>query len=536
MPFRLKNAEATYQRLVTKMFKDQLGNTMDVYIDNTLVKSTRKEDQIDHLKEAFDILRRYGMKLNLEKCAFGVISRKFLGFPVQRLTGRIAALSRFISRSSEICQKFIGVLKKDNDLLWTSECVQALKELKAYLSSQSLLSKAELGERLVIYLAVSEVAVSAVLVREDKVTTFPLRNILHKPELSGRLAMWVIELSEHDIIYQPRTAIKSQVIVDFVADYSAKIMPEAEKEAAHAFPQTQDLWILYTDDASNASGSGLGLVLEVPTGEVIFHSIRCPDMTNNKAEYEVVIAGLRLALKYGLDQIPRAQNTEADGLAKLATTTKIITGEGNVVTLLHSSIDQIEKQEHSPRYANRKWPPSYGKTLCAVSASPKRLAATTDPNLLEKMSPNFLRSGISKEYSPPHTTLQKTLEEAKGLWPELLPEVLWAYRTTPKTSTGETPYSLVYGTDVVIPVEVGESSLRYSHESGPRNDESRKQELEEVEKWRDMAYIRMIAQKQQAEYYYNKKAKIRPLKVGDYVLKDKTQANKDPREGKLGTN
>ncbi|XP_019244616.1 PREDICTED: uncharacterized protein LOC109224495 [Nicotiana attenuata] len=62
--------------------------------------------------------------------------------------------------------------------------------------------------------------------------------------------------------------------------------------------------------------------------------------------------------------------------------------------------------------------------------------------------------------------LKKKLEDTKGLWPELLPEVLWSYRTTPKTSTGETPYSLVYGTDAMIPAEVGELSPRYSNESG----------------------------------------------------------------------
>ncbi|XP_070055223.1 uncharacterized protein [Nicotiana tomentosiformis] len=106
----------------------------------------------------------------------------------------------------------------------------------------------------------------------------------------------------------------------------------------------------------------------------------------------------------------------------------------------------------------------------------------------------------------------------------------------PKTSTGETPYLLVYGTDAVIPAEVGEPSLRYSCEIRPQNDDSRMQELDEVEKRRDMAYVRMVAQKQQAERYYNKKAKIRPLKVGDYLLKAKTQASKYPREGKLGTN
>ncbi|XP_070046324.1 uncharacterized protein [Nicotiana tomentosiformis] len=101
-------------------------------------------------------------------------------------------------------------------------------------------------------------------------------------------------------------------------------------------------------------------------------------------------------------------------------------------------------------------------------------------------------------------------------------------------SIGEMPYSLVYGTDAVIPV--GEPSLRYFRESEPQNGDSRRQELDEVGKRRDMAYVRMVAQKQQAERYYNKSAKIRPLKVEDYMVKAKTQASKDTREGKLGTN
>ncbi|XP_070040740.1 uncharacterized protein LOC142168876 [Nicotiana tabacum] len=132
--------------------------------------------------------------------------------------------------------------------------------------------------------------------------------------------------------------------------------------------------------------------------------------------------------------------------------------------------------------------------------------------------------------------MKKKLEDAKGLWPEILPEVLWAYRTMPKSSTGETPYSLFYGTDAVILVEVGEPSLRYFRESEPQNDDSRRQKLDEVEEQRDMAYVRMVAQKQQAERYYNKRAKIMSLKIEDYVLKAKTQASKYPQEGKLGTN
>ncbi|XP_009773700.2 uncharacterized protein LOC107806691 [Nicotiana tabacum] len=82
--------------------------------------------------------------------------------------------------------------------------------------------------------------------------------------------------------------------------------------------------------------------------------------------------------------------------------------------------------------------------------------------------------------------LKKKLEDAKGLWPELLLEVLLAYRTMPKTNIGKMPYSLVYRTDAVIPVKVGKPSLRYSNESGPSNDESRIQDLDEVEEWREI--------------------------------------------------
>ena len=82
MPFELKNAGATYQRLVSRMFEKQIGTTMEVYIDDMQVKSTTAELHIAHLSEAFQILRKYNMKLNPAKCAFGVSAGKFLGFIV----------------------------------------------------------------------------------------------------------------------------------------------------------------------------------------------------------------------------------------------------------------------------------------------------------------------------------------------------------------------------------------------------------------------------------------------------------------------
>ena len=81
MPFGLKNAGATYQRLV-KMFHELLGKTMEVYVDNMLVKSLQSDDHIQHLEQSFQVLKKYYMRLNLAKCAFGVEPRNFLGFMV----------------------------------------------------------------------------------------------------------------------------------------------------------------------------------------------------------------------------------------------------------------------------------------------------------------------------------------------------------------------------------------------------------------------------------------------------------------------
>ena len=151
MSFGLKNVGATYQRLVNRMFQKQIGTTMEVYIDDMLVKSTTAELHIAHLSEAFQILRNYNMKMNPSKCAFGVSTGKFLGFivnhrgieanpdkikavldmpspsgikEVQRLTERIATLSRFVSRASDKCQPFFQVMKKA--FQWDTKCEEAL--------------------------------------------------------------------------------------------------------------------------------------------------------------------------------------------------------------------------------------------------------------------------------------------------------------------------------------------------------------------------------------------------------------------------
>ena len=80
MPFGLKNAGATYQMLVNRMFQKHIGASMEVYIDDMLVKSVKAKLHVDHLAESFQVLKDYKMKLNPTKCAFGVSAGKFLGF------------------------------------------------------------------------------------------------------------------------------------------------------------------------------------------------------------------------------------------------------------------------------------------------------------------------------------------------------------------------------------------------------------------------------------------------------------------------
>ena len=163
-----------------------------MYVDDMLVKSLDKERHLDDLQETFDTLRRHQMKLNPNKCAFGVSSGKFLGFmvsqraievnpdkiqaildmeppknikEVQSLTGRVAALNRFVSKATDKCLPFFKILRKAFKRM--DECQKAFQDLKVYLTTTPLLSPSRLGEDLYLYLAVSSHAVSSALVREE---------------------------------------------------------------------------------------------------------------------------------------------------------------------------------------------------------------------------------------------------------------------------------------------------------------------------------------------------------------------------------
>ncbi|XP_074300219.1 uncharacterized protein LOC141631451 [Silene latifolia] len=116
---------------------------------------------------------------------------------------------------------------------------------------------------------------------------------MRKPELSGRMAKWSVHLSGYDLKFEPRTAIKSQALADFVSDFCPALQTQAEQDILNLEEDKgEQVWELHVDGASNAKGAGVGLVLKSPQGDLIAQAVRCEfKATNNEAEYEALILG-----------------------------------------------------------------------------------------------------------------------------------------------------------------------------------------------------------------------------------------------------
>jgi len=166
--FGLKNVVATYQRLMERILVSMLGRNVQAYVNDMVITLERKHQHIADLQELFTTIVKYNLKLNPNKCVFGVVIGKFLGFllpergkeanpdkcttiigmrsptnvkEVQQLPWRITALSRFLSASGDKGHHYFQCLKKNNRFAWTSECDEAFTKLKEYLASPPVLGK-----------------------------------------------------------------------------------------------------------------------------------------------------------------------------------------------------------------------------------------------------------------------------------------------------------------------------------------------------------------------------------------------------------
>ncbi|XP_027155690.1 uncharacterized protein LOC113780842 [Coffea eugenioides] len=795
MPFGLKNARATYQRLINRLFKDQIGRNVEAYVDDILVKSLTTSAILSDVREVFGVLRDSRMKLNPKKCVFGVTSGKFLGYlvshrgieanpdkvkaiqdmspprnlrEVQRLNGRLAALNRFLSQSAEKALPFFKVLKKTDQFAWTEECQVAFDKLKQYLHHLPTLASPRPEEKLYLYLSAADEAVSAVLIRDEGTQVpvyYPLRQILVRPEASGRLTKWAVKLGEYDLSYEPRTAIKAQALADFLAELT--FTEGRESTPALAEVSTQHLWTLYVDGSSNGYGSGAGLLLEGPQGEVCSCALRFDfPATNNESEYEALITGLQLVRKLGaqrihvrsdsqlvvcqvlgeyeakdetmqrylskvhqlivyfesfeIQRIPHSQNRRADALSRLASTSfsdlnktvlvemlsepgymeevacPVNTGEtwmSPFILFLGQGVlpeDRAEArkiQRKSTRYALRDgelykrsclgpWlrcvTPEAGRQvlheihegLCGAHVGHRMLARKTlllgyfwpsvrqdAQNLilscpscqvhapeLHQLSnfmvpitspwpfeqwgtdiigpfpkavgsytflvtavdyftkwveaeplrnitglavqkffwkcivcrfgiPQIIISDNGRQFAEnpfkawcqnlgikQHFTsvghpqangqaenfnrtllhgLKTRLHRAGSSWVEELPSVLWSYRTTPRSSTQETPFSLTYGAEAVIPAEILTPSPRLTAYVAEENGEERQLDLDLIDEKRDLASARIASYKNTLTHYNNTRVKHRQFLPGDLVLRKNSVSRAEP-QGKLG--
>jgi ribonuclease HI len=261
---------------------------------------------------------------------------------VQRLTGRLATLNRFISKSAERSLPFLKMLRGTKDFAWGPEQAAAFASLKQHLSELATLTSPDPSLPLLLYVAASPHAVSAALVQEqdkegttrqcpvyyvsevlttskcnmtelekiayaDVMASRKLRHyfkafkvwvttdrglgeLFRNPEASVRIAKWAAELSKYHITFEPRTAIKSQVLADFIVDWTG---PARQQQEA-----SEKVWVIHCDGAWCHAGAGTAAIITSPTGvkhryaarlSFTLESDRC---TNNIAEYKAVILGL----------------------------------------------------------------------------------------------------------------------------------------------------------------------------------------------------------------------------------------------------
>uniref|UniRef100_A0A2N9IWT2 Uncharacterized protein n=1 Tax=Fagus sylvatica TaxID=28930 RepID=A0A2N9IWT2_FAGSY len=394
----------------------------------------------------------------------------------------------------------------------------------------------------------------------------PIKYIFEKPALTGKIARWQVLLSEFDILFVARKAIKGQAIADYLADYPSEQLELMDSEFPDEDVMTVDednqgRWKLYFDGAANAVGSGIGAVLVSPKGQQTPIAVKLGfDCTNNMTEYEACIVGLQAALEFGAYELevfgdsllivsqtngewqardpklipyqryisrlipkfkyvtftytPRAHNHFADALATLASLIKLVEGDDvrplRIETRdipaycvcieecmnVEAEIDDKPCKNAPPQYLHTMaspWPFSawgmdvigaitpkasngHEFILVAIDYFTKWVEACSFKNVTQVAVTRYASSSRFQHHnSAPYRPkmngaveaanknvkkiLSKMTETYKD-WHEHLPYALCAYRTSVRTSVGATPYSLVYGMEAVLPVEVEIPSLR----------------------------------------------------------------------------
>ncbi|GAU26993.1 hypothetical protein TSUD_290450 [Trifolium subterraneum] len=611
IPFGLKNAGATYQRMINKVFHNEIGDMLEVYIDDMIVKSEEEIDHTAHLKRVFDQARKFNMRFNPEKCTFRVKAGKFLGFYLTE---------RGIETNPDKCRAFFDYP--------TPKSKKSIQTLNGMLTSMARFVAKSARHALPLFK----------LLRKDQ----PIKQLLARPDMVGRMLKRSLELAEFDISFESRKTLKAQVLADFVSEITTSTTSEKNK------------WTIFVDGSSNSQGSGAGIILENGNGVLIEVSLGLSfPTTNNQAEFAAgsISSIRRISNKRGttprisephqkelakfketeVKHVPREHNARADVRSKLASTRRKKAGNQSLIqeTLTKPSIEKaievmhicaiddqswmapeihegINGQHIGERSLARKalrvgyyWPTMqndakdhvlkcdkcqrhgdmhiapanelktlispwpfawwgmdilgpfptaarqvkylivavdyftkwieaeplakigaahilrfFKRNLLARFGVPQVVVTDNGTQFTDKRFQEFLAAiGTTQHFTSvehPQTNgqaeaanhvilrgLRRRMGASNGNWTEELHNNLWSYRTTPHSTTGETPFRLTYGTAAVIPVEIGKPSPRieYPHEEDI-NDELLREELDLVEELRTGASLREATLKQ----------------------------------------
>ncbi|GJY66049.1 reverse transcriptase domain-containing protein [Tanacetum coccineum] len=257
MSFELKNVGATYQRLVDKAFQKQIGQNLEVYVDDLVIKSRTEKEVIRDIEEMFKTLREINMKLNPKKCAFEMREGTFLGYKVD-------------ADGLSVCpDKVESVLN-----LPSPKCLKDVQKLNRKLASLNRFLSKSAEKSLLFFKTLKK-----------------------------------FELEEHDIHYRPRMSVKGQILTDFIIERPKDDTLDTPMDDRE---EISDPWVLFTDGSSCIDGSGAGLIFMNSEGMKFTYALRFRfNATNNETEYEALIAGLRIAGQM------RVQNLQAHVDSKL---------------------------------------------------------------------------------------------------------------------------------------------------------------------------------------------------------------------------
>ena len=194
MPFGLKNARATYQRMATTLLHDMIHKEIEVYVDDMMVKSPTRERHVEALDKFLARTERYNLRLNIKKCIFGVTSGKLLGHimsqkgieidpdkvkaigdmpppknekEVRGFIGRLQYISRFIAKLTIICEPIFKLLRKSQPIIWDDRCQMAFETIN-YLMNPPVLQPPRPDKILILYLVIEKEAIEAMLAQKGE--------------------------------------------------------------------------------------------------------------------------------------------------------------------------------------------------------------------------------------------------------------------------------------------------------------------------------------------------------------------------------